>query len=104
MKEIISYILKSINIYRTGANQATPSEIRSWEVFVLDLKAALFALVIGAGLFFTVAGSNSSEKWSQEREDEEWEEFKLLPLNKVESPSSKHSVKNDTIVSDLIEK
>ena len=80
MRRIFSYLSKSINRYKVSSGLVEPSKIRKREIFILDLKSAVFSLVICGGLFFTIAGSNSTEKWSQEREDDEWEEFKIRPI------------------------
>jgi hypothetical protein len=78
MRKIISHI---ISRYRFGLGQFDPSKIRKREIFILDIKAAVFSLLVCSGLFFTIVGSESTEKWSQKREDEEWREFKIKPIS-----------------------
>jgi hypothetical protein len=82
MKDILSYIIKSIrgNRRNVESRQTTPGELRKWDIFMLDLKAATFSLALGVGLFIALTSASSSEPWSQEREDEEFEEFGIRPL------------------------
>lgn len=96
MKHVIGYMIKTLR----GREQPSPSEIRHWDIFMLDVRAATGALIIAAGLFFTLTAGFSSEPWSQEREDEEWAEFKIRPLDKNVAwiESVKVEQKMDTLV------
>lgn len=85
MKHVIWYMIKTLR----GREQPSPSEIRHWDIFMLDVRAATGALIIAVVLFFAITTGLQSEPWSQEREDEEWAEFEIRPLDKNSTATEK---------------